>query len=248
MQKPIILIVEDEFITSFEIKDKLELLGYSVADIVVSGEEAIEKFEECQPNLILMDIKLQGEMDGIETAKRILEKNDVPIIYLTAFSDERTISRARFKEPFHYLIKPLNDKELQATIEVALYLNGVEKRLRTCEKYLNVMLQYVEKCVFITDALGMITAMNDAAKARTDWSGDDAMGRDLVDLVNYSDKKKPKTVINPARWAMESGAIFTPSDGLTILRKGGDKIKVSGSATPVYDDRGCPIGAVVIIH
>jgi len=125
-----ILIVEDESIVALDIKDKLEHLGYNVLAIVSSGERAIEEVKKNQPDLILMDIILKGEIDGIETARQIRKCFDIPIIYLTAHSDEQTLKRAKVTEPFGYIIKPFVDDDLKSAIEIALYKHGMDTKLK----------------------------------------------------------------------------------------------------------------------
>jgi FOG: CheY-like receiver len=116
-----ILIVEDESIVALDIKDKVERLGYNVLAVVSSGEKAIEEVKKVQPELVLMDIVLKGEIDGIETARQIREHFDIPIIYLTAHSDTQTLTRAKITGPFGYLVKPFVDTELRKAIEAVLY-------------------------------------------------------------------------------------------------------------------------------
>lgn len=116
-----ILIVEDESIVALDIKDKVERLGYNVLAVVSSGEKAIEEVKKVQPELVLMDIVLKGEIDGIETARQIREHFDIPIIYLTAHSDTQTLTRAKITGPFGYLVKPFVDSELRKAIETVLY-------------------------------------------------------------------------------------------------------------------------------
>ena len=115
-----ILIVEDESIVALDIKDKVERLGYNVLAVVSSGEKAIEEVKKVQPELVLMDIVLKGEIDGIETARQIREHFDIPIIYLTAHSDTQTLTRAKITGPFGYLVKPFVDSELRKAIETVL--------------------------------------------------------------------------------------------------------------------------------
>jgi len=122
-----ILVVEDEVITGMAIKKMLQNLGYNVPVVVTSGEEAIKKVKENKPDLVLMDIHLFGEMDGIEAASRIHSFSDIPVIYLTAFSDEKTLERAKITEPYAYMIKPLKDRELQINIEIAFFKHKIEK-------------------------------------------------------------------------------------------------------------------------
>ena len=121
MAKTKILIVEDELIVSKDVESVLTGLGYNVVGVLASGEAAVEQADALQPDLILMDIKLKGEMTGIEAADLITEKMDVPVIFLTAYTDDSTIDKAKYTEPYGYIIKPFNEKELQTTIEMALY-------------------------------------------------------------------------------------------------------------------------------
>jgi signal transduction histidine kinase len=121
-----ILVAEDEGIVALSIQRYLESFGYEVPAVVVSGEEAIQQTEQLQPDLILMDIRLKGALDGIEAAEEIRAQFDIPIIYLTANSDETTLQRAKLTEPFGYLVKPFGDKELHTTIQMALYKHQAE--------------------------------------------------------------------------------------------------------------------------
>jgi len=121
MAKVKILIVEDESIVAKDIQNVLTKLGYQVTNIVNSGEKAIRDVEENKPDLILMDIMLKGSMTGIEAAKEIKERFSLPVIFLTAYADDNTLNKAKITEPYGYIIKPFKEKELQTTIEMALY-------------------------------------------------------------------------------------------------------------------------------
>ena len=118
-----ILIVEDEVIVGMDIQRRLKNLGYIVPVVVSSGEEAINKAKENNPDLILMDIDLNSKMDGIEAAFKIHTFCDIPIIYLTAYSDEKTFEKAQINVPYAYIVKPFRDRELQITLEIAFYRN-----------------------------------------------------------------------------------------------------------------------------
>jgi len=130
MAKAQILIVEDEMIVAIYIQNKLKRLGYSVAAIASSGQEAVKKVEETHPDLVLMDIHLKGDMNGVEAAQQIRTRFHIPIIYLTAHSDDDTLQRAKVTEPFGYILKPFEERALHTTIEMALYRYETEKRLR----------------------------------------------------------------------------------------------------------------------
>ncbi|MDO5836795.1 MAG: methanogen output domain 1-containing protein [Methanobacterium sp.] len=123
-----ILVVEDEAIVAMGIKQKLEELGHQVVDIVFTGENAVETALKMKPDLILMDIVLKGSMDGIEAAGRIRNQLDIPVIYLTAYSDEEVLERARMTEPYGYIIKPFKKSELNANIEMALYKHAEDQK------------------------------------------------------------------------------------------------------------------------
>jgi CheY-like chemotaxis protein len=116
-----ILIVEDEHIVAMGIKRMLKNLGYTVTGVASSGEDAIVKAESTFPDVVLMDIMLKGDMDGVEAAKKIKEKFEIPIVYLTAYSDNKILERAKTTEPLGYIIKPFDEKDLYSNIEVALH-------------------------------------------------------------------------------------------------------------------------------
>jgi len=127
--EPTILIVEDESIIAMEIASRLRKLGYQVAAIAQAGPEAIARAEELQPDLVLMDICLKGKMDGVEAAAVIRQRFDIPVIYLTANTDEQTFQRAKVTEPYGYLLKPFEERELHTTIEIALYKAATAQEL-----------------------------------------------------------------------------------------------------------------------
>ncbi|MGA9187445.1 MAG: response regulator [Methanosarcina sp.] len=122
-----ILIVEDEHIVAMGIKKMLKSLGYTVTGVASSGEDAISKTESTFPDVVLMDIMLKGDMDGVEAAREIRERFDVPIVYLTAYSDNNILERAKITEPFGYIIKPFDEKDLYSSIEIALHRQRKEK-------------------------------------------------------------------------------------------------------------------------
>jgi CheY-like chemotaxis protein len=127
MEKIKILVVEDERILALGLKKKLENLGYSVTDIVASGPETLEKVGENQPDIIMMDIVLKGDMDGIETVAKLNETLSIPVIYLTAYADDEILKRAAATEPYGYILKPYKEKELKANIEMAIYRKKSEQ-------------------------------------------------------------------------------------------------------------------------
>ena len=130
MGKATILIVEDEAIVAADLSSKLGQLGYAISGTTDRGEEAIAFARERRPDLVLMDIRLAGIMDGVEAAEIIRREFDLPVIYLTAHSDRATLDRAKLTEPFGYILKPFDDLELETHIEMALYKHRAEHGLR----------------------------------------------------------------------------------------------------------------------
>jgi signal transduction histidine kinase/DNA-binding response OmpR family regulator len=129
MPKEKILIVEDERVVAMDIQNRLKVLGYSVCGSASSGKDAVKKASELQPDLILMDIVLKGDLDGIDAAGQIRERFNIPVVYLTAFSDEKTLQRARLTGPYGYILKPFEDSELRSNIEIALYKGVMDTRI-----------------------------------------------------------------------------------------------------------------------
>jgi CheY-like chemotaxis protein len=136
MEKVKILIVEDEPVVAMDIQASLEEMGYLVISMAASGAQAIEEAERERPDLVLMDIQLKDDMTGIEAAQYIYARFDIPIIYLTANCNSQTLEKARVAEPFGYIIKPYEDRELRANIEMALYRDKMEKERRKMAKEL----------------------------------------------------------------------------------------------------------------
>jgi PAS domain S-box-containing protein len=136
-----VMVVEDERIVALNLRQQLQKLGYVVTGIAPSGEKALEQVKDPRPDVVLMDIHIEGEIDGIQTAARM---PDIPVIYLTAYSEEETLRRARATKPFGYLLKPFSQRELHATIQMALKRQAVEMALRASEERLRLALDAAE--------------------------------------------------------------------------------------------------------
>ena len=152
-----ILIVEDDTIISVSLERILPKLGYDVIGVIAFGEEVLQKVVESPPDLVLMDIYLAGDMNGIEAAAQIQAQFDIPVVYLTAYSNDTLLQEARITEPYGYLVKPVREKDLHATIEMALYRHKVEEALRESEELHRITLSNITDAVFITDDSGAFT-------------------------------------------------------------------------------------------
>ncbi|MBT4091531.1 MAG: PAS domain S-box protein [Deltaproteobacteria bacterium] len=161
MEKAKILIVEDEAIIAMEIESQLQGLGYEVISIVDTGEKAIKKAGEDNPDLILMDIRIKGEMDGIQTAAIIREQFDIPVVFSTAYLDEERIELAKLTMPFGYVLKPVQERDLKVTIEMALYVSKVDGERTKAEKRFKTIFEEAPLGVALIDSLtGYIFEVN----------------------------------------------------------------------------------------
>lgn len=225
-----IMIVEDEVIVGEDIKKSLKNLGYNVPSIVSSGEVAIQKVEENSPDLVLMDILLHGEMDGIETASQIRSLFNIPVVYLTAYSDEKILERAKVTEPFGYIIKPFKERELQINIEIALYKHKMEEKLKASRAWYYVTLKSISDAVIATDPKGCVLFMNPTAQSMTGWSLEEAKEKPLKDVFDIITEKPD---------GMDQTVLITKNKTMIPIESSGDTIK---------NDIGNIIGIVLIFR
>ena len=187
MSKAGILIVEDSFIVAFHLRKTLESEGYEVMGIENSGEAAIAFIEKQRPALVLMDIMLGGRMDGIETTRTIRSRYHLPVIYITALTDKETIQRAKITEPYGYLTKPFEDREVFTVVEMALYKHEIELKLRQSEEKFFSTVRSISDAVIIIDEQYRITYMNPSAEAITGWALPKMSGRALQEIFLLRD-------------------------------------------------------------
>ncbi|MCG2736691.1 MAG: response regulator [Candidatus Methanoperedenaceae archaeon] len=250
-----ILVVEDEIIIAEDIQRKLKKMGYDVTAIVSSGEEAIKKVKENIPDLILMDIVIYGEMDGIETAGQINSLFDIPVVYLTAYADEKTIERAKVTEPFGYLIKPFKERELQITIEIALYKHEMEKKLKESERrlreknqWLAAVIDSIGDAVIATDPEGTIILMNPIAEALTGWDQNEALGKNLTSVFNIISEENDEKIEDAVTKAIREDMFYGLADGTVLMTKEGIKLPVDIIGSTIKTDGDRIIGIVLIFY
>ncbi len=155
-----VLVVEDEFLVAEGMRRTLQKFGYAVVDVIASGAEAVQSAIQNQPDIVLMDIQLQGPMNGIQAAAKIRSQCDIPVIYLTAHSDETVVQEAKTTEAFGYLLKPVNQRELRSSLEIALYKHDQEQRLRESEKRYRNLFDGVPVGVYRTTPQGQLLDAN----------------------------------------------------------------------------------------
>jgi PAS domain S-box-containing protein len=248
MVKAKILIVEDESIVALNIKNRLESLGYAILAITSSGESAIQIAQENHPDLVLMDIKLRGVIDGIEAATQIWTRFKIPVVYLTAYSDEETIERAKITEPYGYILKPFEARDLGITIEISLYKHQMEQQLREREQWLATTLKSIGDAVITTDSQGLVTFMNPVAEALTCWKQEEVLGNDLTQVFQTINQKTRKVVENPAALALRQGITVALENHTLLITKNGQEIPIDDSAAPIKNESGKILGAVLVFH
>ena len=248
MKKKQILIVEDERIVADDIKVILQKLGYAVSGIALSGEEALKKAEEVHPDLVLMDIVLEGEMDGIKATSIMRSRFDIPVVYLTAYADHKTINRAKRTKPFGYIIKPFEDKDLHSTIEMAFYKEKMERKLKEREHWLSTVLKSIGDAVIATDTKGYVTYMNPVAQTLTGWKQQEAVSKPLKDVFNIINGVAGKVAEDPATRLLRESRGSGLANNTVLIAKDGRKTPIDYSCAPIRFKKGEIMGTVLIFQ
>jgi PAS domain S-box-containing protein len=223
MNQPKILVVEDESIVSLEIQSRLEDLGYEIAGAVYSGEDAVTSSKELIPDLILMDINLRGEIDGIEAANTIKGTLNIPIIYMTAYADDETIQRAKVSEPYAYIIKPIEVRELHTSIEIALFKSKMEKKLVASEKRFRGLFENATLGLYRTSLNGEILMGNTALVKMLGYDSLEELSKRNVTKEGYLNPERRMDFINElevngsviafeAEWRKSDGSVIYVSE------------------------------------
>ena len=242
-----ILLVEDERVVAKELQRSLASLGYSIPETAASADDAIRMASLIHPDLVLMDIRIKGDTDGIQAAEILRTRFDVPVIFLTAYADEATLARAKITEPHGYLVKPVKDADLLSAIEVVLYRHELERRLRDRERWFSTTLRAIGDAVIATDTAGEVTFMNLAAERLTSRREEHAVGRSLAEIFSVVDEQTREPLGNPIELALEAGKAF-PLPGGAALASGVGECPIDGLASPIIDDRGRLLGAVLVFR
>ncbi|MCK9151500.1 PAS domain S-box protein [Methanobacterium alcaliphilum] len=185
-----VLIVEDESITALQLKKKILSWGFDVVGIAAYGEEAIEKALETNPDIILMDVILKGDMDGIGAAERIKDNLTIPIIYLTAFTDKATMERAKFTEPANYILKPFDDNELRFALEMSEYKRKVREKLEKTQKYLDLITNHMGDSVGQVDEKGSFLYISPSVKKILGFGPEQMVGKTIFEFIHPDDMER----------------------------------------------------------
>ena len=179
-----ILIVEDDGIIARDIQQTLVRLGYAYPIVVSSGEEAVQRATEIPPDLVLMDIKLKGPMDGVEAAQQIRARFDIPVVYLTAYADDLTLRRAKVTAPFGYVLKPFEEDDLHSTIEMALYRHEMERTLAQRLERFQALVEGASDIALVLDSSGIIRYASPAIEQVLGYGPKELMGRRIFRFLH----------------------------------------------------------------
>jgi len=242
-----IFIVEDEAIIRYDIRRTLERLGYDVVGTAQSAVEAIVAIEELRPDLVLMDIQLGGRIDGISATATIRKRLGVPVIYLTAHSDEATLARAKETGPHGYLIKPFNERDLRTAIEVGLRKHELEQQLAQRERWFSTTLASIGDAIIATDADERITFLNAVAEKITGYNNADACGKHVSEILKLVDNRG-KALDPPSASAIRDVFSVELPQVTRLVDRDGTSKEVADSISPILDDQGNMLGSIVVFR
>lgn len=243
-----ILIVEDEFVNAAVIEYQLRKLGYSIAGIASSGEEAIDLAVRTKPDVVLMDIQLEGAMDGVEAAGLIRQKTGIPVIYLTGNSDEQTIGRARTTEAFGYLHKPFQEREVHSALQMAIYKAEMDCRLRDEQQWFATTLRCITDGVIATDVTGAIKVVNLVAEQLTGWKEREALGRDLSEIFEVFDPETRRPAECIITRLLHGKTATSVKFRHVLVCRSGMEMVIEESATSIVTESGDVRGVLVVFR
>lgn len=233
-----------------DLQRRLENLGYRVAGIAASAQSAFDKAVSSRPHLVLMDVRLEGDSDGIDAARRIRDALFIPVVFITSFSDDSTLERARVTEPLGYISKPFSDRDLHTSIHMALYRHETEKQLREQRQWLNSVLHSIADAVVATDSKGRIRLLNPVAERLTGWSESEALGRPFSEVVALFDPASGQPV-NPLpiynRNNTSQNGASPRLSRLTLASRNFTEIPIEPSTAPIAA-RGLVEGGVFVFR
>ena len=243
-----ILIVEDNIIAAEDITVRIDKMGYLVTACVSEGELAIESVRLDRPDLILMDIELTGQLNGIEAAAGIRSTYDIPVIYLTSSTDEETLQKSKCTNPYGYLLKPFTDDELRAVIEITLHKHRTEQKLKESRQWFQVTLDSIGDGVMATDMHGLVTFMNPVAENLTGWPKSEGVGRPIREVFNIINEYTRELSENPVYKVLRTGVVEGLANHTLLIKRDGHELPIKDSGSPIVVDGDKNIGVVLVFQ
>ncbi len=243
-----ILIVEDDSDVVGYIEHLLKSLGYGVCAVVSSGDAAMQKAADAQPDLALVDMMLAGDMDGIAVADQIRARFNIPVVYLTAYVDQRLLRRAKIAEPFGYVLKPFAERRLHLNIEIALYRHEMERKFKESEQWLSTILRSIGDAVIATDENGRVQFINSVAETLTGWRLEEAFGKDLGEVFNVISEETDVPIKTQIMKALRRRIVVSLAEPNILAARDGKKTPIDYSAAPIRDERQNTTGVVLVFR
>src|SRR5262245_35535662 len=243
-----ILVVEDERLVATALQNELEQFGYNVTGIASSAKEAVQKAVEHKPDLVLMDIHLRGQEDGIDAAQKIHAACGIPVVYLSAFFDAETVARASDTQAFGYLLKPYEEQELHTTIEMTLAKHRAEQQLEETRRWLAAIHDSIDDAVIATDPENNIRYINFATEGLTGWRKDHALATPLMTVCNLVGDNGLIDLDELADRAVMESFLFDIPAKTPLNSQSGHQTPVEGNLAPIYDARGEYLGTVLALR
>ena len=247
MKNKKILVVEDETNLARLIQSMLKLFDYDVVAVAQNGEEGIKKAEELNPDLVLMDIMLEGNIDGVKAADEIHTRLGIPVVFLTGLADDKTFKRAMSTEPYGYLVKPFEQRDLHTAIEMAIHKHKSERILKLSEQWLGTVLRSIGDVVIATDVDESILFINSSAESLAGCKHDEAVGKGFGEVFNITVDGKDVSNETAIKKVIEDGVVIGLSNYYRITEDGA-KEPIIGSAAPIKDDTGEITGSVLVFR
>lgn len=243
-----VLIVEDEAIVAADLAGKLQQLGYAVVGSTGTGEEALALARLHRPSLVLMDIHLAGGMDGTAAAEAIRRELDLPVVFLTAYSDAATLERAKITEPFGYILKPFEERELHSTIEIAIHKHRSDRQVRQQREWLRVTLASIGDAVITCDTEARVTFLNPVAETVTGWRSSEALGRPIQQVLRLINEQTRQPYEGPVGRVLQEGRPVALANHTALLTQDGREVPIEDSAAPILDAAGHVAGVVLVFR
>lgn len=241
-----VLVVEDEGLIAHDIASRLEALGHHVVATVGTAEEAVD--QSAAADLVLMDIHIDGQRDGITAAQEVRARHHVPVVFLTAHADRSTLERAKAAGPYGYIVKPLGTASLNASIEMAIYKHRMERQLEEQEAWYRTTVASVAEAIVVADTLGQIRTLNRAAEAFSGWTAANAIGQRLETVVRLVEEETGSELGDPTPLAVLRGVPVPLDHGLLLIARGGREIAVEGTVAPVRSPSETLLGVVLTLR
>ena len=248
MGKKRILVVENDVDVAIEIETGLRACDYVVVGEARSGREALDLAQTYRPDLVLMDIALEGDWDGVDTARALRDKLGIAVLYLTAHGERDTLERARATLPAGYLLKPFSERELAVAVEMALLRQQLEASLSAERERLNVTLRSIGDGVIATDNAARVVLVNSVAEVLTGWKQEDAVGRPLSEVFHIVNERTREPCENPVERVLQADRALTLASHTALIARDGTERVISDSGAPILNAAGKITGAVLVFR